>query len=199
MNIPSQPEIRKATIHDALHLAKLIDIAGEGIPTWLWATSSDANDTPLDIGAARARRTSGGFSFTNAIIADSEGKTAGMLLGYPILEAPDDDPNDLPDPIAPFVELEKKSVGTWYVNALAVFAQHRGTGTGSMLMTYAEQLARKAGMPKMSIQVYGQNHGAVRLYERLDYGLVASAPVREHPCQPYYTGDVLLLMKQLDG
>ena len=175
----------------------LIDIAGEGIPTWLWAKSVDANNTILDIGAERARRSSGGFSFTNASIAGIRGKTAGMLLGYPILEAPDDDPDDLPDPIAPFVELEKKSVGTWYVNALAVFAEYRGTGTGSTLMTYAEQLARDAGMKKMSIQVYGQNHGAVRLYERLGYGLVARASVREHPCQPYYTGDVLLLMKQL--
>lgn len=197
MNTNFNPNIRPASAEDAVDLAKLIDIAGEGIPHWLWSKSSDGERTPLDIGAERARRTSGGFSFTNAFVAEQNGKPAGMLLGYPILQSPDDDPNSLPTPIAPFVELEKHSVDTWYVNALAVFAEHRGLGIGSILMQQAEAEARKANMSKMSIQVYGQNHGAVRLYKRLGYQQVQAAPVRLHPCQPYYTGDVLLLMKIL--
>ena len=49
----------------------------------------------------------------------------------------------------------------------------------------------------MSIQVYGQNSGAVRLYERMRYASTAHAAVRLHPCQPYYTGDVLLLVKRI--
>ncbi|MEN0000206.1 MAG: GNAT family N-acetyltransferase [Pseudomonadota bacterium] len=197
MKNPTKPTMRPATMEDAQNLAKLIDIAGEGIPNWLWSKSSDAQHTPLDIGTQRARRPSGGFSYTNAFVADIEGNIAGMLLGYPITQAPDDDPDDLPAPIAPFVELEKHSVATWYVNALAVFAEHHGKGIGSALMALAEDEARKAAMSKMSIQVYGQNHGAVRLYRRLGYQLAEKAPVRLHPCQPFYTGDVLLLIKAL--
>ena len=49
----------------------------------------------------------------------------------------------------------------------------------------------------MSIQVYEQNVGAVRLYTKLGYEIAAREPVRLHPCQPYYTGDVLLLIKNL--
>jgi len=49
----------------------------------------------------------------------------------------------------------------------------------------------------MSIQVYAQNIGATRLYARSGYVETASSPVRDHPCQPYYTGDVLLLKKQI--
>jgi hypothetical protein len=128
MNTQAYTNVRSATPENATDLAKLIDIAGEGIPNWLWANSSDEKNSPLSIGADRARRTSGGFSFTNAVVAGQNSDVTGMLLGYPILEAPDDDPNDLPAPIAPFVQLEKHSVGTWYVNALAVFAEHRGKG-----------------------------------------------------------------------
>jgi ribosomal protein S18 acetylase RimI-like enzyme len=197
MNTQAYTNVRSATPENATDLAKLIDIAGEGIPNWLWANSSDEKNSPLSIGADRARRTSGGFSFTNAVVAGQNSDVTGMLLGYPILEAPDDDPNDLPAPIAPFVQLEKHSVGTWYVNALAVFAEHRGKGIGTVLMKHAERAAKSASMTKMSIQVYGQNHGAVRLYKRLGYQLTETAPVRLHPCQPYYTGDVLLLMKEI--
>ena len=196
MNEQALSNIRSAKAEDAEDLAKLIDIAGDGIPNWLWSKSADVGRTPLEIGAERARRTSGGFSFTNAHVAEHQDKVGGMLLGYPILEAPDDNPDDLPAPISPFVELEKYSVGTWYINALAVFAEARGAGMGTSLMQKAEEQAQAVGLSKMSIQVYGQNHGAVRLYKRLGYRLVESAAVRLHPCQPYYTGDVLLLMKE---
>ena len=145
----------------------------------------------------RARRTSGGFSYTNALIADQSGAPQGMVLSYAITEAPEDDPNDLPPPIAPFVALEKLSVGSWFINALAVFAAGRGQGTGTRLLAAAEDLARVNGFEEMSIQVYGQNTGAVRLYERLGYRGAASEPVRLHPSPPYYTGDVLLLKKPL--
>ena len=96
------------------------------------------------------------------------------------------------------MELEKHSVGTWYINALATFPGNRSQGLGSSLLASAERLARDNGTSTMSIQVYAQNTGAVRLYQRLGYKLHEKAPVRSHPCQPYYTGDVLLLIKDLD-
>lgn len=189
--------IRPARPDDALFLAKLIDIAGEGIPAWLWSRQSAPGQTPLEIGQARAARETGGFSYRNAAVAVEDGAPVGMLLSYRIEAAPDDDPDDLPAPIAPFVALEARSVGTWYVNALAVSPGHRGRGIGRALLDFAETLAREAGVPSMSIQVYGQNTSAVRLYVDKGYVERARAPVREHPCQPYYTGDVVLLLKEL--
>ncbi|WP_298837320.1 GNAT family N-acetyltransferase [uncultured Roseobacter sp.] len=189
--------LRDATADDALLLAKLIDIAGEGIPSWLWQQSATVEETFLDVGAARARRTTGGFSFSNAVVALRGEQPVGMVLSYPIDAAPGDDPDDLPAPVAPFVALEIRSVGTWYINALAVLPGYRSCGAGTVLMRHSEKLARAAGYEKMSIQVYGQNTGAVRLYTRLGYTQISAAPVRLHPCQPYYTGDVLLLTKDI--
>ena len=120
-----------------------------------------------------------------------------MVLSYAITEAPTENPDDLPAPVAPFVALEKLSVNTWYINALAVFAEAQNSGVGSQLLAAAENLARTRGFDKLSIQVYAQNKGAVRLYARHGYTQVASDPVRLHPSPPYYTGEVLLLMKSL--
>ncbi|MET1416541.1 GNAT family N-acetyltransferase [Roseibium sp. HPY-6] len=189
---------RQATSDDSVALAKLIDIAGEGIPNWLWNRSAESGQTPLDVGAERARRLTGGFSYTNALVTEDRDLVTGMVLSYLIDAAPEDDPEALPAPIAPFVELEKHSVGTWYINALATFPGYRGQGLGSALLASAEHLAREKGAPAMTIQVYAQNTGAVRLYQRLGYKQHKKAHVRLHPCQPYYTGDVLLLIKELN-
>ncbi len=195
MNIHNTPLIRQATVTDAESLAKLINLAGEGIPDWLWTRACAEGQTPLEIGIARAKRKTGGFSYTNALVAEQKGSLVGMVLSYAITDAPTENPDDLPAPIAPFVALEKLSVNTWFINALAVFSEGQNHGIGSQLLTAAEDQARAKGFEKMSIQVYAQNVGAVRLYQRLGYVQVASDPVRLHPSPPYYTGDVLLLMK----
>lgn len=198
MNVQNAPAIRQADPTDAESLAKLINLAGEGIPNWLWTRACVEGQTPLEIGIERAKRRTGGFSYKNALVAEPHGYPIGMVLSYAITEAPTDDPDDLPAPIAPFVALEKLSVGTWFINALAVFAEGRNQGLGSRLLAAAEDQARFNGFKKMSIQVYSQNTGAVRLYQRLGYDCVASDLVRLHPSPPYYTGDVLLLMKSLN-
>ncbi len=187
--------LRPARQTDGEDLACLIDIAGEGIPSWLWAKSAKGGQTPLEVGTARARREQGGFSYKNAIVAERVDHVLGMVLSYPISSADESATADLPAPIVPFVALEAKSVGTWYVNALAVRAGSRRLGIGATLMAHAEKQAIDAGFDTVSIQVYAQNTGAVRLYQRLGYEVAASAPVLSHPCQPYYTGDVLLLLK----
>ena len=199
MTLQIIPSIRQAEASDAVELAKLIDIAGEGIPAWLWGQSCQAEQTHLDVGAERARRETGGFSFKNALVAERRGEVTGMVLSYAIDEAPASEPHELPAPIAPFVELEAQSVGTWYINALAVFAGGREAGIGTKLLNAAESQAISAGYQMMSIQVYSQNTGALRLYQRLGYAIDARAKVLLHPCQPYYTGDVLLLMKRLEA
>lgn len=195
MTIRSQPVITAARAQDAADLARLIDIAGEGIPAWLWGRAAGDGQTALDIGIARARREAGGFSYRNAHVARMGDGVAGMVLGYPIENAPEDDPDALPAPLAPFVALEKRSVGTWYVNALAVFPGDRDRGIGRALLGLAENRARHAGYDRVTLQVYQQNSGAVRLYEAMGYAEEARAAVRAHPCQPYYTGSVLLLSK----
>ncbi|MEO1108103.1 MAG: GNAT family N-acetyltransferase [Pseudomonadota bacterium] len=197
MNIQNQTLIRQADVSDAEHLAKLINLAGEGIPNWLWTRSCIEGQTPLEVGIERAKRKTGGFSYTNALVADRVGQTLGMVLSYAIAEAPTDNPDDLPAPIAPFVALEKLSIDTWFINALAVFPEGRNQSIGTQLMAAAEDQAKRQGFSKMSIQVYAQNTGAVRLYDRLGCTLVAREPVRLHPCPPYYSGDVLLLMKNI--
>ncbi|MEJ8561702.1 hypothetical protein QTO30_11050 [Yoonia sp. GPGPB17] len=95
MNVQSSLSIRQADTLDAESLAKLINLAGEGIPNWLWTRSCFEGQTPLEVGIERAKRTTGGFSYTNALVAEPYGHPMGMVLSYAITEAPTEDPDDL--------------------------------------------------------------------------------------------------------
>ncbi|WP_298938213.1 GNAT family N-acetyltransferase [uncultured Ruegeria sp.] len=138
MQISQHSKITEASVDDAENPTKLIDIAGEGIPTWLWSESTGDSKSVLEVGRERAMRESGGFSYRNARVAYSNSATLGMVLSYPIDKAPEGNLDELPAALAPFVALERRLVGTWYVNALAVFPRFRGHGLGTELLRAAE-------------------------------------------------------------
>jgi ribosomal protein S18 acetylase RimI-like enzyme len=190
--------IRKARPDDAPALARLIDIAGEGIPSWLWSRSAEPGQSAEQVGCERAARAEGGFSYRNArVCVDTTGHIVGMLLSY---RQPD--PYELPDlaelpaVVRPLVELEAAAPGTWYVNALATFPESRGLGAGTRLMGLAESMAREAGVPGLSLIVAEENAGAKRLYERLGYRVEARAPIVPWPGAAH-GGDWLLMVRAL--
>ena len=56
-----------------------------------------------------------------------------------------------------------------WVNYLAVAPEHQGKGFGRAIMAEAEKLLRRAGCPKINVQVRGANTAAVEFYRRLGY------------------------------
>lgn len=200
MTMHSYTIIRAAERQDARSLAKLIDIAGEGIPSWLWSQMAAEGQSALDTGEERAKRDAGGFSWKNALVAEHNAEIAAMMVGYRIAEPSEEDRAEvsgLPAPVRPFVELEHRSAGTFYVNALAALPGRRGLGLGTALLRAAEDAAKAQGIGTMSIQAFEQNTGAVKLYKRLGYKVTETRPVLSHPCQPYYDGRVVLMLKDI--
>jgi ribosomal protein S18 acetylase RimI-like enzyme len=151
----------------------------------------------MNVGEVRARRETGGFSYRHAVVAETEHGVVAMALSYPIETLPTVDPATLPLPLVPFVILEAESVGTWYVNALAVFPAYRNCGIGRQLLEAVEATAKLAGHSTMSIQVFSWNAGAIRLYECRGFRSVSRSPVLFHPSGPAFGADVILLKKDL--
>ena len=179
MNRPDQHvTIRAARKGDCDALARLINIAGEGLPLYLWRQMAGTGEDPWAIGRERAARDSGGFSYRNSIVAEVAGSIAGALLGYPLAAEPEaPDAASTPPMFMPLLELENLAAGTWYVNAVATFPEARGLGVGSQLMAWAGQRASALGLNGTSLIVADANRGARRLYERLGYAEVASRPM----------------------
>ena len=140
----STPVIRAARRADASEMVALIDCAGHGMPLWVWQGMKSDESSVLEVGRKRAMREEGGFSYRNAHIIEGDGSVMGMLIGYPI-----DDPYDMgnleetPEAFRPLVELEAQVPGSWYVNVVAVHAEHRSRGLGSRLLATPNTLPGK--------------------------------------------------------
>lgn len=173
----TDPSIRAARKADASEMVALFDCAGYGMPLWVWQGMKTDEASVLEVARKRAMRDEGSFSYRNAHILEDMGQVMGMLIGYPI-----DDPYDMgdmektPEVFRPLVELEAQVPGSWYVNVVAVHAEHRGRGLGSRLLGHAEYVARQTRNGTMSIIFESRNRNAHRLYERLGYRETARRP-----------------------
>ena len=83
----------------------------------------------------------------------------------------------MPAMFVPLQELEDLVPGTWYVNVLATYPEHRGKGYGAGLLSVARQLAIDTRRTGLSIIVSDANAGARRLYARCGYRELASRPM----------------------
>ncbi len=159
---------RPATPGDCADLARLIDLAGEGLPQILWSRMAEPGEDVWDVGARRAARDEGGFSWRNARIAEVDGQVAGAIVTY-IVGAPGP-VGDLPVEVRSLQALENLVPGTRYVNVLATYAAFRGRGIGTRLLAEVED-------GDMSIIVADRNLPALRLYLATGYVEQARAPV----------------------
>ncbi len=183
------PTFRPATKADASALAVLVDIAGEGMPAYMWSTLKAPGQSVLEFGRERAARETGGFSWRNAVIAEIDGEIAASLVGYR---------DETPEIVRPLVRLEAKAPGSWYVNVLATFPEFRRRGIGGRLLAIAERMGREAAAPSLSVIVASWNEGAGRLYERAGYSTLASEPAILFPGCPH-KGDWVLMVRSLKG
>ena len=169
--------IEDATKQHAPDLARLANLAGEGVPEFLWREMIEGDETPLDAGARRVAREEGGFSYRNVRVCVEGGKVLGMILSYRQPEPYEIGAlSEYHEVIHPLIKLEAQAPGSWYVNAVASYEGHRGKGVATMLMADAEARARAAGCRLMSLIVGSENAGARRFYRALGFSDAASFP-----------------------
>ena len=178
MSVPTET-IRPAKLQDALALAELVNMAGEGLPFYVWAKMAPPGEDPWQVGRSRASREEGSFSYRNAWIIEASDGVAACLVGYPLSDEPE--PTNevaLPTMFAPLQQLENLAPGTWYVNVLACYPRWRNRGYASSLLEHAETLALAAGVSNgMSVIVADNNVEARRLYQRFSFREVAQRPM----------------------
>lgn len=181
--------LRPARLEDAPRLAQLINMAGHGLPLYLWQQMAGPGEDPWEIGARRRAERIG--QDETYVIATGAGAVAG-LIGYAQPPEPAPIPDDLPAMFVPMQELENLAPASWYVHVLAVLPEARGQGYGTRLLRHAEALARKAALTRMSIIVENGNTGARKLYERQGFSETASRPLVDGAWGTQSTAWVLL-------
>jgi ribosomal protein S18 acetylase RimI-like enzyme len=187
------PPFRRATPEDARAIAELIDCAGQGIPSLLWAEEAGEGETPLDVGARLAGRTGYALCYENAVVGEHDGRVTSLLLGC-LDNTEAADLADAPEIVRPLVRLKRHAPGRWHVHALAVAPEHRRQGFGTRMLRIIDPLAAEEGLTETSLTVAETNEGARRLYEQEGYRVVASEPMVPHP-RIDLTGNWLLMTR----
>ncbi len=172
--------IRAGRPGDAAHLAILVDIAAEGMASFMWRQTTGIAESPAAAGRARAQRDDGGFSYRNAHMAEVGGEIAGTMVGYPLTDL-DHDLSDVPRLVRGLIELELEVPGFWYVNVLAIYPEFQRLGLGTRLLEYADEIGRQSDTRGMAIIVASGNIAAHRLYERQGYRLFRRRRAPDYP------------------
>lgn len=167
------PRLRPAIREDAAHLARLVNIAGEGLPHCYWSRIDAAGEGAWAVGRGRAARDSGGFSWRNALVAERAGAVAAAVVSYPVA-APEEIDEATPALFRPLIELENLATGTRYVNVLATYPPYRGFDLASALLG---EVSRLPGPRRLSLIVNDANLGARRLYARRGFRELARRPI----------------------
>lgn len=191
--------LRDATRADARDLAYLINLAGEGLPEYLWGMMAEGGASPQEVGAQRAGREEGGFSYRHARVCIERGRVVGMIIAYRL---PDpyglEDLDDAPAPVQPLLRLEAQAPGSWYINGIATLPAARRKGVGRLLMAQAEASAIAAGCHELSLIVAEENRRACAFYHHLGFGELASLPLVPWPGCPH-GGRWLLMTRRLEA
>jgi ribosomal protein S18 acetylase RimI-like enzyme len=199
-----QTIFRQAKKEECRTIAELFSIASDGVADYIWTKYSEPGENILDVGARRYSNEDWPFSYKNCVLAELKGEVLGMLIAFPIQESQEQESQDeesetdpiLIDPIlAPYTKLEHS--GSYYICAMAVFDTYRGRGIGTKFLEIAERDALDRQLTQLSLIVFEQNDGALRLYERNGFYEIKREPIVPHEliC---YTGDALLMVKDIE-
>lgn len=169
--------IRRATPADAEALADLVHFASHGFALHVWRGLVGADADEAAVWAHGRKRRAEAAAQREIYVVDEGDGAIACLDGYPIDADPAPlDPN-LPPNFAPLERLERQAPGSWYVNVLAAYPEHRGRGIGSRLLRLADAIALRDGLRGVSLITEDQNHGARRLYERAGFTERAREPI----------------------
>ena len=189
--------IRDAAKTDARAIAELFRMSSDGVADYIWDGLKDEYPglEPLDIGAQRYAREDMEFSYQNCLIAETDGRTAGMLHGY-VMESDGNPPPDMDPVIRPYAELEVP--GSYYLSGIAVYPEFQGRGIGTRFLEAAEGKARILGCPSLSLIVFEGNESALRLYERVGFTETDRRAIVPHEML-HHEGNALLMVKPVGG
>jgi Acetyltransferases len=117
------------------------------------------------------------YSLQYCLVAEVEGKPAGMLFSFPADLQPDLDLLILASVNARGYNLKELFFegehGTYYLSTMGVDPAYRGQGIGTELMAAAEAEGAAQGFTRISLLVSADKEKARALYERKGYSITA--------------------------
>lgn len=192
-------EFRRADAGDARFLVPLVSESSGGVWPAVWKALANDGESVEDSGARYLTDSSNDLSVKNTILIELDGVRVGAMIAYREANPTSAEssssgrralPLDLTAALQPYRELSDPN--SLFIAELCCLPEARGRGLGAQLLHYAKQSAASQGLPCVSLRVFSENTGAVRLYERSGFHVLGQRPVVPHPDIPV-GGSVLFM------
>jgi len=185
--------IRPTVPADSDLVARLIYLTMGIEADWLFGQGKGIST--LQVLANLLKRRANRMSYNLAYLAERAGCVSGLLLAYPgklisqlnwmtgwhLLHVFGLDATiRLARSQSAYEDLKETEADEFFISNLAVFPEFQGQGIGTLLMAYAEEMARESGLQKCSLIVAFGHENACQLYEKLGYKIVRSY-LSKHP------------------
>ncbi len=168
--------IRKARTGDVDLIARAICMA-EGELTPFFSGTEDKEKSIRVLSEFVLASVPCRYSLQYCLVAEVEGKPAGMIFSFPADLQPDLDLLILASVNARGYNLKELFFegehGTYYLSTMGVDPAFRGQGIGTKLMAAAEAAGAAQGFTRASLLVSADKDKARTLYERLGYAVTA--------------------------
>jgi ribosomal protein S18 acetylase RimI-like enzyme len=190
-----QISYRDGRNEDCAILAKLINIASEGIIEYLFHDLIP-DMTSVQMVAHNLSAENSFYSYKNAIVAEYNQNLIGASLSYPsrFHQITEEMRNFLPeDRLEHFKSFYASRVeDSLLLNTLCVDERFRGKGIGTKLIALTKKKAKKDGFKSLSLMVLADNADAHRLYARCGFKTVEAVELKSHELIPHEGGCLLL-------
>lgn len=197
---------RTATQEDAGFLVPLVTDSSGGVWNAVWRAVAREGESVVDSGARYLADTTHDLSYKNTVITERDGVAIGAMISYQ--EKADDTAGDdasgkqaplpqaLADALQPYRQLTDPD--SLFIAELCLLPAARGQGVGTLLLERANSDALQQGLPCITLRVFKDNVGAVRLYERFGFTRQGELPVIPHP-DIQVGGNVLLMSRAVQS
>jgi len=171
--------IRDAAISDSYDLASLHALAADGLVEWCYEGAVTGAD-PIELLARVFKLGQEPYTYRNCVVAEDAGRIVGKLHSYAWDDAAAVMPPDpyIPDERMAVIDLMAPPTPlSWHIEVMAVLPDYQGRGLGKRFIDIAKSQARTKNFNLLSLHVFENNKGAIRLYEHCGFKVVGRAPI----------------------
>lgn len=171
--------IRDATVSDCYDLANLHALAADGLVEWCYEGAvADAN--PIELFGRVFELDREPYTYRNCIVAEEANQVVGKLHSYAWDEAAAVMPTDpyIPDERMVVIDaMAPPTPSSWHIEAMAILPEYQGRGLGRRFIDIAKSQAHAKNFDLLSLHVFENNKGAIRLYNHCGFRVVDRAPI----------------------
>ncbi len=186
--------IRSATADDVEELIDLMVVSSWGGIRRAWDRARSETETWRDRGRSEILDRDSEIGFSRFVVAESDGRLAGMVLLNLIGDTTSIRPEAAAPPERGALRLVRAASHSLFIREIATAEWARGGGLGRELLNLSERIAHSNNVPRLTLIVNDANARAEALYRWLGYVQVDEEASVGHPGFP--DGSRLLLMEK---